>query len=286
MLASVVRPRLADYDVLVPELPEVETVRRELVPWLTGRRIVKARRREAPPGPKYVGLERADGQTIEQVTRRGKFLVMPLSGEDELIVHLGMTGHLSPTDPGSHVRVTARLEGAAPNALYFRDVRRFGRFLVVPAGDYRVLPTLAKMGPEPLGEAFTTERLAEELARSRAPVKAWLMSQRPVAGVGNIYVDEALWRAEIHPRTPARQVARARIGPLRDAIVDLLTAAIAAKGTTFSSFRNVAGEEGTYVRQLDVYGRGGEPCRRCGKPLTKAVIGQRSSVFCTRCQRR
>lgn len=281
-----VGPRATDYDVGVPELPEVETVRRELVPWLTGRRVLKARRQDAPPGPKYAGLERADGQTIERVSRRGKFLVMPLSAGDELIVHLGMTGHLSPTDPGSHVRVTAELDGRPPNTIYFRDVRRFGRFLVVPAGDYRALPTLANIGPEPLDDRFTAERLAEELRRSRAPVKAWLMSQRPVAGVGNIYVDEALWRAGIHPRTPARKVVDARIGPLRDAIVDLLTAAIAAKGTTFSSFRNVAGEEGAYVSQLDVYGRAGQPCRRCGKALSKAVIGQRSSVFCTRCQRR
>ena len=264
----------------------METVRRELAPWLTGRRIVEARRRDAPPGPKYVGLERADGQTIRSVNRRGKFLVMPLSSGDELIVHLGMTGRLTPTDPGSHVRVTAELEGQRPNIIHFRDVRRFGRFLVVPRGDYRILPTLDKMGPEPLSAEFTTDRLAHELQRSRSPVKAWLMSQRPVAGVGNIYVDEALWRARIHPRAPARRVARSRVGPLRDAIVDLLTAAIAAKGTTFSSFRNVAGEEGAYVSQLDVYGRAGEPCRRCGKALTKAVIGQRSTVYCTACQRR
>ncbi|HHH31308.1 MAG TPA: DNA-formamidopyrimidine glycosylase, partial [Polyangiaceae bacterium] len=186
----------------------------------------------------------------------------------------------------SHVRVTVELDGPSPNQLYFRDVRRFGRFLVLPSGEYHALPTLAYMGPEPLDEAFTAERLALELQRSRAPVKAWLMSQRPVAGVGNIYVDEALWRAGIHPRTPARKVARSRIGPLRDAIVDLLTAAIAAKGTTFSSFRNVAGEAGAYVSRLDVYGRAGEPCRRCSKALSKAVIGQRTSVFCTRCQRR
>jgi formamidopyrimidine-DNA glycosylase len=197
-----------------------------------------------------------------------------------------MTGRLSPTDPGSHLRVVVDLDGDQPNQLYFQDVRRFGRFLVVSAGDYEVLPTLAQMGPEPLSGAFDPEQLAEALGRSGAPVKTWLMSQRPVAGVGNIYVDEALWRAGIHPRTPSRRVPKRRVASLHQAIVDLLTASIEKKGTTFSSFRNVAGEAGEYVSALDVYGRAGEPCHRCGKTLSRAVIGQRTTVYCTRCQRR
>jgi formamidopyrimidine-DNA glycosylase len=267
----------------VPELPEVETVRRQLTPWLTGRRILKARRADAPAGPKYANLERADGQRILQVNRRGKFLLLPLSDGDELVVHLGMTGYLTPNDPGSHLRVRVDLDRDGP--LYFQDVRRFGRFLVVATGCYESLPTLHHLGPEPLEGGFTVEGFAAALGRSRSPVKAWVMSQRPVAGVGNIYADEALWRARIHPKTPAASVSRGKVAALREAIVDLLAASIEAKGTTFSSFRNAAGEAGEFVDQLDVYGRGGEPCRRCGGTLSKGVVAQRGTVWCARCQR-
>ncbi|MEZ4443360.1 MAG: bifunctional DNA-formamidopyrimidine glycosylase/DNA-(apurinic or apyrimidinic site) lyase [Polyangiaceae bacterium] len=269
----------------MPELPEVETVRRQLHPWLVGRRITRARRVEAPPGPKYLNLERAAGQRILDVTRRGKFLILPLDGGDELIVHLGMTGAISPTKDGDHLRVELHLDGPAPRRLYFDDVRRFGRFLVVPSGRYEVLPTLRGMGPEPLGEGFTLEAFAAAMGRSRMPTKAWIMSQRPVAGVGNIYADEALWRARINPKTLANRVSRRRLGELRGAIVDILSAAIEAKGTTFSSFRDVEGHAGAFVGQLCVYGRGGEPCLRCGQQLKSEVVGQRTTTYCARCQR-
>ncbi|TNF37851.1 MAG: bifunctional DNA-formamidopyrimidine glycosylase/DNA-(apurinic or apyrimidinic site) lyase [Deltaproteobacteria bacterium] len=269
----------------MPELPEVETVRRELAPWLTGRRILRARRADAPPGPKYAHLERADGQRIEAVTRRGKFLVLPLSGGDELIIHLGMTGVVSPTPPADHVRVTLTLDGPAPEVVYFRDPRRFGRFLVALEGDRSALPTLAAIGPEPLAPEFTAAQLAAGL-HGRAGVKATLLGQRAVAGLGNIYVDEALWRARIHPETAAADVSRGKIATLRDAIVDILTAAVEARGTTLSDYRTVGGEEGEYVGRLDAYGRDGQPCRRCGTTLVRRVVAQRGTHFCPRCQRR
>ncbi|PKN55456.1 MAG: DNA-formamidopyrimidine glycosylase [Deltaproteobacteria bacterium HGW-Deltaproteobacteria-14] len=268
----------------MPELPEVETVRRELAPWLTGRTILRARRELAPAGPKYAGLEAASGQRVGSVDRRGKFLILPLSRGDELIIHLGMTGMISPAPPADHVRVTLTLDGPAPNVLYFRDPRRFGRFLVAPGGDRSALPTLANLGPEPLSPEFTVARFAAGLNR-RTCVKAALLSQRAVAGLGNIYVDEALWRVRVHPETPAHTLSRARIAALREAIVAVLGAAVEARGTTLSDYRTVGGEEGGYVGRLDAYGRDGEPCRRCGTALVRTVVAQRGTHFCPRCQR-
>jgi len=273
----------------VPELPEVETVRRELAPWLAGRTVVAAERL-APAGPKYRELERSVGQCIEAVQRRGKFLILPLSGGDEMILHLGMTGVVSPAPPDAaepaHVRVRLRLSGGPPDVLLFRDVRRFGRLLVVPAGDYRGLPTLAAMGPEPLSEAFTLAGFRRSLAGSGMAIKAFLLSQRPVAGVGNIYADEALWRARIHPQTPARRVSRAKAESLRVAIREVLQASIEAQGTTLNDYRTVNGEMGAFLEQLAAYGHSEEPCPRCGAPLRRIVVGQRGTVVCPRCQRR
>ena len=270
----------------MPELPEVETVRRELEPWLRGRRILRARRADAPPGPKYENLERADGQCIEAVRRRGKFLLLPLSGGDELIAHLGMTGIITPRDPNRHVRVVVELSGRKDKRLYFQDVRRFGRFLVVPAGDYRSLPTLHHMGPEPLGDDFDLAAFSSALRRSRAPIKTHIMSQRPVAGVGNIYCDEALWRSRIHPLRPASKISKRKIAALHEAIIAVLEASIQAQGTTLNDYRTVAGEVGAYLEQLDAYGHDGEPCNRCNTRLKKIVVGQRGTHFCPRCQRR
>ncbi len=270
----------------MPELPEVETVRRELAPWLTGRTILRARRADAPRGPKYSHLEEAEGRRILEVNRRGKFLLLPLSGGREMVIHLGMTGILSPKRPDEHLRVRLELSGRDRTTLYFKDARRFGRFLVVPQGAYRTLPTLAQMGPEPLDAGFTTDAFLALLRASRAPIKAFLMSQRPVAGVGNIYADEALWRARIHPTTPAARISRAKVEALRRAIVAVLEASLVAQGTTIHDYRTVNGEVGRFLEQLAVYGHDREPCRRCGATLAKMVVGQRGTHFCPRCQRR
>lgn len=273
----------------MPELPEVETVRRELAAWLVGRTVLAAERL-APPGPKYRDLERSVGQTVRAVTRRGKFLILPLSRGDELIVHLGMSGVVSHAPPApaeaGYERVRLRLSGAPPDTLHFRDPRRFGRFLVVRAGDYAGLPTLAAMGPEPLSDAFTPARFRRALARSAAAVKTCLLSQRPVAGVGNIYADEALWRARIHPETPANEVSSAKAAALHAAIREVLEASLQAQGTTINDYRTVNGEVGAYLEQLAAYGHAGEPCPRCGTPLRRIVVGQRGTVVCPHCQRR
>lgn len=268
----------------MPELPEVETVRRELEPWLTGRTIRDARRVDAPAGPKYRGLERASGQRILAVNRRGKFLLLPLSGGDELVLHLGMTGIVSPERPASHLRAELTLSGPTPNHLYFRDARRFGRCLVVRAGEYGSLPTLAKLGPEPFDPAFTDESFSASLARARGPIKPLLLSQRVVAGLGNIYVDEALFEAKVHPLRPANRVTREEAALLRSASLAILERAIAHRGTTISDYRTVNGNVGEYATRLSVYGHEGEPCPSCGRAIVKMVVGQRGTHFCPRCQ--
>ncbi len=256
---------------------------------MTGRTIL-AVERLAPAGPKYRDLDRAEGRRIERVTRRGKFLLLPLTGGDELIVHLGMTGVVSAAPPAAaaagHVRVRLALSGPAPATLHFRDPRRFGRFLVVRAGCYAGLPTLAALGPEPLSDAFTVAGFRRSLRGSSQAVKTYLLSQRPVAGVGNIYADEALWRARVHPETPARLVSAARAAALHRAIRDVLAASLEAQGTTLNDYRTVNGEVGAYLEQLAAYGHAEEPCPRCGRPLRRAVVGQRGTVYCARCQRR
>ena len=224
--------------------------------------------------------------------RRGKFLVLPLlhparrERRHDLIVHLGMTGIVRRDPPPDHLRVRLQLDAGPDPVLYFEDVRRFGRFLVTPAGEYDVLPTLAAMGPEPLSDDFTPAGFYDALQRSRTAVKTFLLSQKPVAGVGNIYADEALWRAKVHPETAADRVSRPKARALHGAIRDVLASALAQQGTTLRDYRTVNGNVGAYAEQLDVYGHPEEPCPRCGRPLRKIELGGRGTHFCSTCQRR
>ncbi len=195
-----------------------------------------------------------------------------------------MTGIVTPRRPAAHERARLTLDAGPDPVLHFQDVRRFGRFLLLPGGDPAGLPTLAAMGPEPLSDAFTAASLARALKRSEVAVKTLLLSQRPVAGVGNIYADEALWRARIHPATPARRVPRAKVGPLRDAIREVLSASIEAQGTTLNDYRTVNGEVGAYLEQLAAYGHEGDPCPRCGHPVERIVLGGRGTHLCPDCQ--
>jgi formamidopyrimidine-DNA glycosylase len=187
-----------------------------------------------------------------------------------------------PGAPTSHVRVRLDLDDGT--ALVLRDPRRFGRVVVVDPGGYAPdLPTLAALGPEPLTDDFDLDAFARGLATTSAPVKARLLDQRLVAGIGNIYADEALWRARIHPAS--RRVGRDRAVRLHGAIRDVLAAAVAREGTTFRDYRLVNGASGRYLTELDAYGRAGQPCRRCGTVLRATTIAQRGTTYCPRCQR-
>ncbi len=263
----------------MPELPEVESVRRQLAPELEGRRVVDVR---AEAQRRFLAVDRLAGRRVVAVGRRGKFLVCPLDAGLELVVHLGMTGSLGFGQADAYARARLGLDDG--RTLVFRDVRRFGRLAVVDAGDYTAIPTLARLGPEPLGGDFDPDRFARALAATRSPVKPFLLSQRAVAGVGNIYADEALWRAGIHPAS--RRVGRARARLLHAAIRDVLAAAVEREGTTFRDYRMVNGASGRNAAFLVAYGQAGRPCPRCATPLRKTVLGGRAATFCPTCQHR
>ena len=266
----------------MPELPEVETVRRGLGPLVTGRTLVDG---GSHPSAKFTPALEAVGRTVEGVGRRGKYLLLDLDDGRRLVVHLGMTGQLRvdaagrPADP--YDRAWWHLDDGRRFAL--RDVRRFGRLAVV-GDDLRALPTLAALGPEPFDPAFTPETLWAALRRSRIRVKTQLLGQRVVAGIGNIYADEALWRAGIHPG--ARQVSRPAAARLHAAVVEVLAQGIANGGTTLRDYRTVDGGSGENQHRLDCYGRAGEPCARCGTELRRAVVDGRGTTWCPVCQRR
>ena len=229
------------------------------------------------------------GTTIEAIGRRGKYLIFELDDGRELIAHLGMTGQFSiagPTDgqsaAGPHVRAWWTLDDG--RTLIFKDVRRFGRLHAVEAGDYASITTLHHMGPEPFSDAFTGDSLYDALAKSSRPVKTQLLSQRPVAGVGNIYADEALFTARINPL--ARRVGKERCHKLAHAIQEVLQAGIDNEGTTLRDYTHVDGEQGSNQHALNVYGRSGEPCIECGRSLTRTTLDARTTSYCRFCQRR
>jgi formamidopyrimidine-DNA glycosylase len=280
---TTVKPeRASHYPGHMPELPEVESVRRQLDPELSGRSVLDVWHDPHPAIPRqFMGLDLLAGRKVEGVGRRGKFLIAPLDAGFELIMHLGMTGSFRFDVDDLHVRAKIELDDG--RTLKFKDVRRFGRLAVVSAGDYAAIPTLAMLGPEPLSSEFDEALFAAFLRKSKAPIKSILMSQRAVAGVGNIYADEALWLARIHPRS--RNVGKERSAALHKAIRDVLTDAIAREGTTFRDFEMVNGESGRNARFLAAYGREGLPCPRCSTPMRRIVLGGRGTTYCPQCQR-
>jgi formamidopyrimidine-DNA glycosylase len=253
-----------------------------LEPLVVGRPIIEVWAFESP---KFTPAVNAIGTAIERVRRRGKYLLFDLDDGNELIVHLGMTGRLRVRpagDPGDDY-VRAWWGFADGEVLEYRDVRRFGRIAVVPAGEHASLPTLFASGPEPLGDDFDPDGFWRDLRRSRARIKTQLLSQRPVAGVGNIYADEALWLAGVHPGK--RTITRAKAAALRDALRQVLAAGVANGGTTLRDYRTVTGAEGTNQHHLACYGRAGEPCLRCATPLRRVILDARSTTYCPTCQR-
>jgi formamidopyrimidine-DNA glycosylase len=285
----------------MPELPEVETTRRGLAPHVVGRTIdaVVLRRPDLRwPIPVEVA-ERLPGQRIRAIRRRAKYLLLDTAAGSALL-HLGMSGSLRVLPPatpvGAHDHVDlvlAARPGQPARVLRFNDPRRFGCLLWQPPGETHEL--LRDLGPEPLpgdlggaasgGAAFDGSYLFERSRGRSAPVKAFLMDQRIVVGVGNIYAAEALFAAGISPLRPAGRVSRERYARLATEIVRILTHAIDRGGTTLRDCISPDGAPGSFELELSAYGRGGEPCPRCGRPLRQAAIGQRATVWCGHCQR-
>ncbi len=283
----------------MPELPEVETIRRQLEPLLVGKLVVGA---DSHPSEKFRDAPLATGGCIESVRRRGKYLLIGLRGlqqlggfgsdsnsaqHHELIVHLGMTGRLAvqrhdSVDLGHpHLRAWWMLEDES--VFTFHDIRRFGRVRVVTAGSYESIPTLHKLGPEPFSAEFTPKSLWLALRASSRRLKTQLLSQRPVAGIGNIYADESLWLARINPVVTRLSLQRA--GRLVTAIREALDSGLKHGGTTLRDYVTVDGDGGSNQHHLYCYGRWREPCERCGTELRRRIIDARSTTWCPRCQR-
>jgi formamidopyrimidine-DNA glycosylase len=270
-------------------MPEVETVRVRLAPFLEGRRIADARildpRLVAPRTTGGVS-ERLRGAVVERLERRGKYLVARLADGGSLLVHLRMTGNLlhgPAVGELPHLRALLELDDGGRVA--FTDVRRFGTWHVVEADELE--PYLAsRLGPEPLERGFGPAVLERAFAGRRAPVKALLLDQRVLAGVGNIYADEALHRARVHPETPAGRVSRPALGRLAESLVTVLEAGVAAQGASIRDYRTPNGGYGSMQERFQVFDRTGEPCPRCGTPIVKLVVAGRGTHVCPRCQRR
>jgi formamidopyrimidine-DNA glycosylase len=273
----------------MPELPEVETIRRHLAPHVEGRELraleIVDPRWCAPLAPGEVAAA-VEGRRVERLARRGKYLIFELSGEAHLILHLRMTGTLL-LARGRFPRVRFELAGAdglPATQLYFDDPRRFGTGELALGDTARDEFFAGRLGLEPLDGAFTAEHLHALTRRSRAPVKAFLLDQKKVAGVGNIYADEALFRARIHPLRPADRLKRAQVAALRDAVVASLEAGIEAKGASIDDFRHPDGVQGTFQDRFLVHLREGEPCPECGHPVRKLRAAGRGTYVCERCQ--
>lgn len=276
----------------MPELPEVETIRRQLAPRVEGRTIVAARVLDpllsAPEAPDALA-ERLRGQAVAALERRGKYLLGRLRSGDTLALHLRMTGRLHwragapPPEDAAHLR--ARLDLDDGGTLVFRDQRRFARMWIVPAA----LPDperywAERAGVEPLSPRFSARLLGALLVGRRAPIKAALLDQRLVAGLGNIYVDEALFGARIHPLRPAGSLDAGELRRLHRAIRERLTAGVAAGGASIDTYRDGLGEPGGMQALLRVHLHRGEPCRRCRTTIEKARVAQRGTYWCPRCQ--
>jgi len=275
----------------MPELPEVETTRRGLAPHVEGRTVsdVVLRRPDLrwPIPPEVVAL--LPGRRIEAVRRRAKYLLLDTDAGSALL-HLGMSGSLrvlpatTPVEAHDHVDILLDKRGRDPvRVLRFNDPRRFGCLLWQAPGETHEL--LRGLGPEPLSGDFDGDYLFARSRGRKAPVKTFLMDQGIVVGVGNIYAAEALFEAGISPLREAGRVSRDRYRSLADAVKRILAHAIERGGTTLRDFISPDGLPGYFELELSAYGRGGEPCPRCGRPLKEASIGQRTTVWCTRCQR-
>ncbi|QBF29794.1 bifunctional DNA-formamidopyrimidine glycosylase/DNA-(apurinic or apyrimidinic site) lyase [Thalassococcus sp. S3] len=283
----------------MPELPEVETVRRGLAPVMEGDVIARADVNRPDlrwPFPERMA-ERLTGQQVLRLRRRSKYILADLSGGETLLIHLGMTGRMTASGdplgqfvhthpmPEKHDHVVLHMKSGA--RITFNDARRFGAMDLMPTEGAEVHKLLAVLGPEPLGNDFHEQHLIDAFRGKNTPVKAALLDQRIVAGLGNIYVCEALYRARISPRRKAGRIGAARVAALVPIIRQVLADAIEAGGSSLRDYRQADGELGYFQHSFDVYGREGEPCRtpECSGHVGRIVQSGRSSFYCVQCQR-
>ncbi|MER7207352.1 bifunctional DNA-formamidopyrimidine glycosylase/DNA-(apurinic or apyrimidinic site) lyase [Streptosporangium sp. NPDC000239] len=282
----------------MPELPEVEVVRRGLERWVRGRVVARAEvlhpraiRRHVPGAEEFAA--QLKGRTIGTAERRGKYLWLPLDGTDAILAHLGMSGQLLVVEPDTalekHLRIRITFADGGPD-LRFVDQRTFGHVLVTPlaeAGGRQVPEPITHIAADPFEEHFDEALFARRLRARRTEIKRALLDQSLISGVGNIYADEALWRARLHGTRPAGALTGPKISQLVGAAREVMTEALAQGGTSFDSlYVNVNGESGYFERSLAVYGRRDEPCPRCGAPIVRESFMNRSSYSCPRCQPR
>ncbi|MFC3978914.1 bifunctional DNA-formamidopyrimidine glycosylase/DNA-(apurinic or apyrimidinic site) lyase [Streptosporangium jomthongense] len=282
----------------MPELPEVEVVRRGLERWVRGRVVARAEvlhpraiRRHVPGAEEFAA--QLKGRTIGTAERRGKYLWLPLDGTDAILAHLGMSGQLLVVEPDTalekHLRIRITFADGGPD-LRFVDQRTFGHVLVTPlaeAGGRQVPEPITHIAADPFEEHFDEALFARRLRARRTEIKRALLNQSLISGVGNIYADEALWRARLHGTRPAGALTGPKISQLVGAAREVMTEALAQGGTSFDSlYVNVNGESGYFERSLAVYGRRDEPCPRCGAPIVRESFMNRSSYSCPRCQPR
>jgi len=269
----------------MPELPEVETTRRGVYPYAKGKTVSALTIRNASlrwPVPAYLP-KLIKGKKVDEIRRRGKYLLFDFK-HGSLIVHLGMSGSLrvcqrdDPISKHDHIDLHVN-----EHILRFNDPRRFGCFLW--ADDAESHSLLCKLGPEPLEDAFSAELLFNKSRKRSQSIKTFIMDSHTVVGVGNIYANEALFHARIHPLKAAGKVTKAQYERLTDEIKRVLRAAIERGGTTLRDFVGGDGKPGYFAQELSVYGKAGKPCPSCGKALTEKRLGQRSTVYCTRCQK-
>jgi formamidopyrimidine-DNA glycosylase len=273
----------------MPELPEVESVRLRLAPVLEGRKLARVRvldpRLTRPLDPDDVARE-LEGEQVAAVDRRGKYLIVRFESGRALLIHLRMTGSVltgraASTANDAYRRATITLDDGSD--VIYRDVRRFGTWLLLEPSEVDTYID-TRVGEEPLAEAYRSRDLAAKLQNRRAPVKAALLDQKTVAGVGNIYADEALWRARVHPLTPAQALEPEEVRALHRGIRQALRLGIARQGSTLRDYRLPDGASGAMQDEFKVYGRDGEPCARCGTPIDKIRVAGRGTWYCPRCQ--
>jgi formamidopyrimidine-DNA glycosylase len=273
----------------MPELPEVEVLRRSLEPRLTGARIARVEvRSPALREPlDRRSLRRLEGCAVTRLRRRAKYLLVDFERDRTLVIHLGMSGRFTLTPAATpvalHEHLAFYLDGG--ERLRLVDPRRFGVAFVRATARLESDPHFVHLGVEPLGEELTADFLSAEASGRRTPVKSFLMDARIVVGVGNIYACEALWLSGVHPRRAAGRIGRRRLAELTEAVRTVLGRAIDQGGTTLNDFTDGEGNAGYFQVSLSAYGREGEPCRRCRRPIRRIVQSGRSTFYCPGCQR-